>query len=58
MAITRYGFTGPMSAYGTFAPKDEGAELTTRRGMQARGRARKRGRAVWWLPVLLAWRWV
>lgn len=21
MAITRYGFTGPMAAYGTFAPK-------------------------------------
>lgn len=29
MAVTRYGFTGPMAAYGTFIAKDAGATPST-----------------------------
>lgn len=51
MATTRYGVTGPMTAYGTFLPKaPAGAGSSAhRRGPSARGRARARGRHLWWL---------
>jgi hypothetical protein len=56
--MTGYGFTGPMTARGTvFDAKAAGAAAATRRGKSARGRARVRGRRLWWL-IVLTYGWV
>jgi hypothetical protein len=60
VAITRYGLTGPLAASPGFAAKDEGGveeASALRRGKQGRGRARLRGRRMWWLVLLLLPHW-
>lgn len=47
-----FGLGGPWATYLAFDPKAEGeAAATARRGKLGRGRARVRGRRMWWIAI-------